>query len=387
MTSLDNLGGDAVALIETELVLATKEDWERFVRRDVSTKPELPPRAEYDALPQPRRAELNRRRAAHHAAGMMVMTERIEHLHDDLLLLVTMNKGEITARRGMIVSGPPSMGKTTAVAYFAKSYQKAREQREPHLVSNPAFMPVVYCSVPEVSRSKTVAESVANYVGWRYRSRDSASEITDGVVASMRNCGTGLVIIDEIHFLRQTRNASEVDNFLKRLANSVPATFIYLGIDVTNLGDQTDGRFKVIHYDAYDRDDSDEWATVVEQLEEGLVLYDHRPGTLSGPLADYLHARTGGRLGSLSALIREAAIRAVPRPDRRHAEVERLDLSVLERVTIDANAERHWANHPEKNAVRQEAARLQESFLGGLTPRPKRQASPKPKKPKDGAAE
>lgn len=45
-------------------------------------------------------------------------------------------------------------------------------------------------------------------------------------------------------------------------------------------------------------------------MEDALRLERHRPGSL-GRMARYLHTRTGGRLGRLSALIREGAITAI----------------------------------------------------------------------------
>ncbi len=48
---------------------------------------------------------------------------------------------------------------------------------------------------------------------------------------------------------------------------------------------------------------------LIQALENALDLRHHRAGSLVR-LAPYLHARTGGRIGNLSALVREAAIAA-----------------------------------------------------------------------------
>ncbi|WP_406080186.1 hypothetical protein [Micromonospora sp. NBC_00858] len=45
-------------------------------------------------------------------------------------------------------------------------------------------------------------------------------------------------------------------------------------------------------------------------MESALRLHHHKPGTLTS-LAKYLHQRTSGMIGSLSYLIRAAAIRAI----------------------------------------------------------------------------
>jgi hypothetical protein len=54
----------------------------------------------------------------------------------------------------------------------------------------------------------------------------------------------------------------------------------------------------------------DEWAQLIAALEATLRLHRHEPGTLPAQ-ARYLHQRTGGMIGSLTYLIRGAAIRAI----------------------------------------------------------------------------
>jgi hypothetical protein len=53
-----------------------------------------------------------------------------------------------------------------------------------------------------------------------------------------------------------------------------------------------------------------EWAALLATLDAALRLHRHRPGTLPG-LGKYLHQRTGGMIGSLSHLIRAAALTAI----------------------------------------------------------------------------
>lgn len=45
-------------------------------------------------------------------------------------------------------------------------------------------------------------------------------------------------------------------------------------------------------------------------MEAGLLLRDHKPGTLAG-LGEYLYGRAGGAIGSLSRLVRGAAVLAI----------------------------------------------------------------------------
>ncbi|WP_198153921.1 hypothetical protein [Catenuloplanes japonicus] len=84
-------------------------------------------------------------------------------------------------------------------------------------------------------------------------------------------------------------------------------------------------------------------------LEHALRLHQHRPGALVR-LAGYLHERTGGMIGSLSHLIRDAAIEAI------FDSTERITKAGLDTVVLD-----HAAEHPR-------------ALTAPPTPRPRRDA-------------
>jgi hypothetical protein len=67
-------------------------------------------------------------------------------------------------------------------------------------------------------------------------------------------------------------------------------------------------------------------------MEDILRLHNHESGTLVAS-AKYLHQRTGGMIGSLSHLIRAAAIRAIL------TEAEAISIPLLDKVRIDHAAE------------------------------------------------
>ena len=76
----------------------------------------------------------------------------------------------------------------------------------------------------------------------------------------------------------------------------------------------------------------EEWAQLVAALEATLRLHQHDPGALLAQ-AKYLHQRTGGMIGSLTHLIRGAAIRAILGGQ------ETLTRPLLDTVHIDHAAE------------------------------------------------
>jgi hypothetical protein len=84
-----------------------------------------------------------------------------------------------------------------------------------------------------------------------------------------------------------------------------------------------------------------EWKGLVATMERTLRLRRHQPGTLVA-LDRYLHQRTGGMIGSLSHLIRAAAISAILDGS------ERITNDLLGSIRVDHAAEsatRRASNH------------------------------------------
>jgi len=147
-------------------------------------------------------------------------------------------------------------------------------------------------------------------------SRQNQADITNAVCDVLARLRVDLVLVDEIHNLNlATRVGADASDQLKYLAERIPATFIYAGINAEGSGlfagtrgQQIAGRFGLIPTVAFPY--AVEWKGLVVTLEDALRLHHHRPATLAG-LDRYLHQRTGGMIGSLSHLIRGAAIEAI----------------------------------------------------------------------------
>ncbi|MEO3870590.1 TniQ family protein [Nonomuraea sp. B12E4] len=182
-----------------------------------------------------------------------------------------------------------------------------------------------------------VAAEFARFLGIPLTKSFNQINITNAVCDVLCDLGTSLVLIDEIHNVTlNTRNGAEVSDQLKYLAERIPATFVYSGIDVDTVGlfngvrgKQLAGRFTTITTSSFAygaKEQREDWTALVATLEDALRLDHHKPGSLVR-LAGYLHERTGGMIGSLSHLIREAAIESIltgtredhqegPRPDQ-----------------------------------------------------------------------
>jgi hypothetical protein len=157
-----------------------------------------------------------------------------------------------------------------------------------------------------------------------------------------------VVCVDEIHNLQlATRSGAEVSDTLKYFSERIPATFVYAGIDVEReglfsgtRGSQIAGRFTFIPTLPFPL--AAEWQGLVATLEDALRLHRHQPGTLAG-LHEYLHRRTGGMIGSLSHLIRGAAIEAILDGS------EHVTRKLLDTITLDHAAEAGPARNARKH--------------------------------------
>ncbi|GAA2301824.1 hypothetical protein GCM10010234_50940 [Streptomyces hawaiiensis] len=133
------------------------------------------------------------------------------------------------------------------------------------------------------------------------------------------------------------RSPAQAADLLKDLPERLPATFVYAGINVTDnpcspapaapsspdappsspAAPSPPGR-------GGSHGTREPFRDVITDIDNALDLTHHKPGTLHRH-ATYLHQRTAARIGSLTHLIRQAAITAI------HDGTERITKTALER--------------------------------------------------------
>ncbi|MEW1583476.1 TniB family NTP-binding protein [Streptomyces microflavus] len=258
-------------------------------------------------------------RLDYHSRFVILSTPTMAKISLTLRRLMILNRRHNgTARRGLFISGPPTTGKTTTLQQLGRSFHLADRARR----GAPGdHLPVVFLSVPPAATPKMLVSELARYVDLPITARMNQARITDIVCASLRDLATQLVLVDDIHLLNtRTRSGAETSDQMKHLSERIPATFVYAGVAIEesplltgNRGAQLAGRFKMVrnpplaHGTITQRN---AWEGLIRGMDQALRLNAHREGALVRH-APYLHLRTGGRIGSLSALIREAAIAAI----------------------------------------------------------------------------
>jgi hypothetical protein len=297
--------------------LTSKEGWAAFTA-EAAAPPVLMPPAALQKLAGAERAGYDAAREDYHARLVIVSTPTIRPVAATGRKRILLNRHQHSARRGLIVSGLAGTGKTTAITQLGKNYEQLARRRGEH---EPGTLPVVYVTVPPAATPKMLAVEFARFIGLPLPSRFSQVEVTSKVCDLLCTLGTTLVLIDELHNLDLgTRTGAEASDQIKYLSERIPATFVLAGVEIEGTGlfagrrgGQIAGRYSLITtspFPYHSAEDQRAWHALVATLEESLRLHAHRPGTLV-KLGPYLHERTGGMIGSLSHLIREAALDAL----------------------------------------------------------------------------
>ncbi|MEE1799239.1 TniB family NTP-binding protein [Streptomyces sp. JV176] len=330
---------------EANQQLTNLDGWRRFVGGSPKPPPLFSP-SRLRRLSASERTLYDEDRLDHHARMLVVSTSFVEKTVVCGRRLVLLNRHAISARRGLLISGLPGTGKTSAITQLGRSHELLDRARHPNV---PDRIPVLYITVPPAATARMVAAEFARFLGLPVRPRSNMTDIIEAVVGVCTDTRVGLVLVDEIHNISQvTRSGAEVSDTLKYFSERIPATFVYAGIDVENSellagvrGAQIAGRFTLVRTRPFPY--GDEWKALVATMEQTLLLHDHPPGSLI-KLDRYLHNRTDGMIGSLSLAIRGAAIDAIL------TGTERVTKNGLDALPLDHAAES--AARPSKKAAR-----------------------------------
>ncbi|WP_456154285.1 TniB family NTP-binding protein [Streptomyces griseus] len=233
----------------------------------------------------PRPAE---ERLAYHSQFVTVRTPAIESLARQVRTLMILGRHQqATARPSLILTGPATTGKTTALLQVGRTCHLAHTRRA---APGDDRVPVAYVLVPPGATAKTLAAEFARYLGIPVAARMTTAQITTAVCHTYTTAGVALVLIDEIHRLNpRTSSGAEAADWLKDLTERIGATFVYAGIDVTASavfsgvrGAQLAGRASLIDCGALPAraGHREPFRELITALETALDLTAHRPGTL-----------------------------------------------------------------------------------------------------------
>ena len=110
--------------------LTTKEGWRRFVDTEPSP-PVLLDATALASLDAAQRARYDEARIDYHAGLPVVNTPVIRQVIGTSRLLIQLNRHQVSARRGVIISGASGTGKTTALSQLGRAHELAARKRHP----------------------------------------------------------------------------------------------------------------------------------------------------------------------------------------------------------------------------------------------------------------
>lgn len=224
-----------------------------------------------------------------------------------------------TARQPCRVVGDSRTGKTIACDTY-------RLKHPPTLISGqPPHIPVVSWQSPPDSGNRDLFEGILQALRYQL-SRGTLSEIRGRVYRTLKACQVEMLIVDEAHRLRP-RTFSELQDILDVLQIAI----VLVGTDrldaVMRRDEQVYRRFIASH--RYERltsaqlvETSAIWETHVLRLPEPSQLGSAKMQKILGPV-------TGGYLGLLDRILREAAVRSLSRG------LKRIELNILNEVAAE----------------------------------------------------
>ena len=153
--------------------LTTKEGWRRFADRQTAM-PELPGPDALARMTAREREEHDEARQAYHADLPLANTPVIQRVVNTTRLLIQLNRHQVSARRGVIVSGPSGTGKTTALTQLGRTHERHVRKRHP---DDDYRLPVIYVTVPPAATARMLAMEFARFLGLQFAGRVNLTDI------------------------------------------------------------------------------------------------------------------------------------------------------------------------------------------------------------------
>jgi hypothetical protein len=327
---------------------------EGFAARAARTPPpplKLPSRKEYDQLSDEDRSSLNEERLTRIANLQTLRTSQFEKARSTCARIIGHNRRAITQdlMRGVVLDGPPDVGKTTALLQVGVDAWRAQNPtlRTERTEAGDLHIPVAYVSLPADTTIKGLNHAILRYYGG-VAPRGTKDQLTGRVIDQMRRCGTTVLLLDDVHFLTSVRGRSHVSEHIKYLANKTSNTFVLAGVECEKAGvldewlassqvaaSQTRRRLYLVDLEPFSGVEgrNGPWLQILATLEQQLPLLGPTQGVLSTRLSKYIHRRTHGYMGALMELIRHGADAAI------NSGEETITKALLEEIPLDLASE------------------------------------------------
>jgi AAA domain len=331
------------------LTLSRKEGFRSVVESPPRQQPRTLTMRELDGLDSRQRLEYNRQRGIWHANFRTIKTTQLVELNEDVAEVVGSNQQDGDKAKGAIgIEAPAGVGKTSALLDFAGHYHRETINDMGRFTeAGNERWPVCRVGMTGNTGLRDFNRAMLAFYNHPGTTRGTAADFATRALDCVLSCETKLLIVDDLHFLKQRTTSVEISNQFKYISNEFPLTIIFIGIGLKQRGLYSDGdyadgilgqsgrRITPLTLRSFDIDTPEhktEWRQLLLTLEKRIVLANKQRGMLTRHW-DLLFERTSGRIGPLTTLINRACHRAV------RTGTERLDEATLRRVPMDAASE------------------------------------------------
>ncbi len=349
-----------------------RRTWDEHVRFEMIAKSPRVTLEEYNAMSALQQRESDALRRQYTGKLAPVFSGRYSRVYDEMFRIATSNIDLSSGVRiGAVLTGPPTVGKTTTIVWFGRRYERRRRaihraqfgtdefvQGDPEWL----FTPVIYVSLDGTRTFKALLLNIAAFLNIPKYDKLDELGLKSQIATYANNCGVSLILIDDIHYLRtQFVGAEPLINDLKKWMGTIPATFIFAGNDCEQIGffrewakskpstaSQTNHRFGKIELQPFAIDHSQsrelntkELGDVLQTYDDLCVLLNHQSGDLA-KLLMYIIDRTSGYMGAIVTLIKHGATLAIANRTERYSE------ALLNQISLDNASE---TARPDRKAV------------------------------------
>lgn len=340
------------------LTLSRKEGFRSVAESPPRQQPLTLTMRELDALDHAQRVEYDRQRSIWHANFRTIKTNQLLELHEDVAEIVGSNQQDGDKAKGAIgIEAPAGVGKTSALLDFAGQFHRDTIDTMGRFTeAGHERWPVCRVGMTGNTGLRDFNRAMLAFYNHPGTRSGTAADFATRALDCVLSCETKVLIVDDLHFLKQRTTSVEISNQFKYISNEFPLTIIFIGIGLKQRGLYSDGdyaegilgqsgrRITPLILRSFEIDTPEhriEWRQLLKTLEKRIVLANKERGMLTRHW-DLLFERTSGRIGPLTTLINRACHRAV------RTGTERLDEAILRRVPMDAASEHQRPEMVEK---------------------------------------
>ncbi len=241
-----------------------------------------------------------------------VSLEQVKNLHDWL-------EGKRQSRQSGRVVGESRTGKTMG----CNAYRLRHKPKQKH--GKPPTVPVVYIQIPQECGARELFSMILEHL--KYQAvKGTVADIRHRAFQVLKGCAVEMIIIDEADRLKP-KTFAEVRDIFDKL--EIPV--ILVGTDrldtVVKRDEQVYNRFRSCH--RFGKFCGEDFKGTVEIWEKQILKLPVASNLSGKTMLKILGEATGGYIGLLDMILREAAIRALKKG------LQKIDLATLKEVTAE----------------------------------------------------